>query len=274
MTRRTLSMAIVVVRLVAPTCAMAGAQTTSESGDDAAGQGGELTWGDLVENGDDPVDARFIGAIGGAALGAEAIMCIEGAVGVDKIWPYVTLPWIGALGGGVGGYFLERRSPGGAVALLISSIALVIPTAILVKSAMAFDPEEEGAVGADLEDDRRYSFEEPPKGGAAPREETSTEVEARPEGPPEPAPGPTSERPRPSDTSTARQRQPSRKPSEDLGRRATPAGTLVHVGQDGSARLALPAVGIWPAAPSGSVGRVSSRPGLVMFVPLLRVDFP
>ena len=40
-------------------------------------------------------------------LGGEIVMITMGAIGVEKGWPYVVFGGLGAVGGGVGGFFIE-----------------------------------------------------------------------------------------------------------------------------------------------------------------------
>ena len=243
-----------------------------------------VTYADLIDSGDDKVQARFIGLTGGIIVGAEVVMAVEAALKVKKVWPYVVMPLFGAGAGGVGGYFLEKNSVGGSMALFVVGVALIIPTAILVKSARAYDPEEEETVGADMEEGAKYSFEKPPEEGAGPRDETTTEVERRPEPPPPSAPqdGPTSRR----EPTKSRGDVSSRRVSSESGmrkrkqegkrasiRRAT-AGSLVFIDRDGSASLSMPHVDVRPAYLTQMSDAYPPRTALRVFVPLLRVDLP
>lgn len=244
------------------------AEETSDTGDEQI-----LTYGDLIDSGDEKVEARFMGLTGGIILGAEVVMAVEAALKVDKVWPYVTFSLFGAGAGGVGGYFLEKSSPGGAVALFITGIALVIPTAILVGSAFAFDPAEEGTVGSDLEKGPEYSFEQTPDGQTSvPAEEgTTTEVEKRPAGPP-----PATESPNGQSDGPQANRRPSssRNHRRASSRASRPPGSLVFVRRDGTTGLSVPQIDIRPTLYGASGTAVKPQTAIRIFVPLLRVDLP
>ena len=48
------------------------------------------------------------GITGGALLGAEAVMSVEAVAGVKPTWAYLVGGGLGAIGGGIGGYFIEQ----------------------------------------------------------------------------------------------------------------------------------------------------------------------
>ncbi|MCP4674722.1 MAG: hypothetical protein GY854_04245 [Deltaproteobacteria bacterium] len=242
--------------------------------------------------GNKPVEAKFVGVAGGVIAGAELVVIVEAIIGVKPLWPYLTFPLLGAAGGGVGGYFLEQNSKGGAVALLIGSMALSIPTVLMASSARAFDPEEEGAVAEDGEAGGNYSFEQTPSGEAQP-EDTSTEVESRPEGAPpealpppgtddggevspEPAPKPEPKpEPKPSEEGNfiKAKRQTVRATRSAEHRRAT-AGALLYLDSDGSAALTVPLIDVRPTLISREDAYLGVKPGVEVYVPLLRIDLP
>jgi hypothetical protein len=71
------------------------------------------------------------GAVGGALLGAEAVLLTEALAGVRPTWAY----WLGALGGAaLGGYvgwrIEERTRPEVSGALLGAGVVFVFPTAV------------------------------------------------------------------------------------------------------------------------------------------------
>src|SRR5262245_22438173 len=53
------------------------------------------------------VSATGKGIVGGALLGGEVVMITMAAVGVEKGWPYFVFGGLGAVGGGIGGFFIE-----------------------------------------------------------------------------------------------------------------------------------------------------------------------
>ena len=246
-----------------------------------------------ASTGDDRLDAKGVGIAGGIIAGGELVIAIEALIGVDELWPYLTFPLLGAAGGGVGGYFLEQASPEGAVALLVGSIALLIPTAIFAASARAYDPKEAGIISYDSPEDAALSFETKP----APKEDgTVTEVETRPEGAPEgpilppeaetdpvSPQGPTPQPPPPAETTgedaepteTSRRTRDQRRKLARQGRikRAT-QGSLFYVDRAGSGGLSVPlldvrSAGAWPSTRPGT-----PRRGVAFYLPLLRIDLP
>jgi hypothetical protein len=258
--------------------------------------------------GTDHIDAKAVGITGGVIGGAEAVMAVQAAFGVDKWWMYVLFPALGAGAGGVGGYYLEKASTPGAVALLVTAVAAIIPTAILTTSAFAYDPEKAGAVKADTMDDGRYSFEKPPEEMPVPANETGetkTEVEASPEvGPPvPPAPaesppeqptldGSSIEQPQtdispeeaptplPATPDNQAEEPTSSRPKDKQKRMAggPPSGTLLHVRRDGAVSFSVPYVDVVPAGmspdrfhPDGEHGQAF---GIEVHIPLVRVDLP
>ncbi len=242
-----------------------------------------------VSYGNDSVKARFVGVSGGVIAGAELVVAVEAIIGVKPLWPYLTFPLLGAAGGGVGGYYLEDASEKGAVALLIGSMALVIPTILAASAARAYDPEDEGEL--EEETSTEFSFEATPTaeeeaGG------TSTEVESRPEGaPPEalPPPGAGDEPAEPSEPETETDEGGEASGEGDVStsglstsdpaarsarlRRAT-AGSLFYVDSDGTPGLSMPHIDIRPTTLSSQDAFLTTRRGVEVYVPLLRVDLP
>jgi len=211
--------------------------------------------------GTNELDAKGVGISGGVIVGAELILATEAIIGVKPLWPYLVFPLLGAAGGGVGGYYLEQASPGGAVAMLVGGMALIIPTLLGVSAARAFDPEEEGAAPDEFEDGNRYSFENAPEKDAS-DEGTTTEVETRPEGgPPESLPGPGEETP-PAEPAPAEEAPPE-----------APAGSLLNISSDGTPKLGVPWVGIRPLTLSGNDGR-APHTGIEVYVPLVHITLP
>ena len=50
------------------------------------------------------------GTAGGILLGGEVVCITLGAVGVEKGWPYLAFGGLGMVGGGVGGYFVDKAT--------------------------------------------------------------------------------------------------------------------------------------------------------------------
>jgi hypothetical protein len=81
------------------------------------------------------------GIVGGALLGAEAVMLTEAAIGVKPRWAYLVGGGAGAIAGGVGGYFMEDNfSAKTNMFLLSAGMVLAIPTAVAVLSATQYEP--------------------------------------------------------------------------------------------------------------------------------------
>ena len=159
------------------------------------------------------ITARGVGVIGGIVAGAESVLVVESIIRVKPLWPWLALPAVGAIGGGIGGYKLEKASRGGAIALLITSMVGVIPTMIAVSSARSFHPEDVGARQGAAESPPTVTVDIPSEsdtGTTTVREssgEATVEVEARPDGipdgmgPPAPESLPSSESAAPEDSS-------------------------------------------------------------------------
>jgi hypothetical protein len=81
------------------------------------------------------------GITGGALLGAEAVMLTEAAASVKPAWAYAVGGGIGAVAGGVGGYFAEHGGDAKlSIYLLVGGMALALPTTVAVLSASAYEP--------------------------------------------------------------------------------------------------------------------------------------
>jgi hypothetical protein len=95
------------------------------------------------------VSATGKGIAGCALLGGEAVMLIEAAAGARPTWAYLVGGGLGAIAGGVGGYFLEQAAEGDStltgltVGTLVVGLGLIIPTTIAALSATAYNPEDD-----------------------------------------------------------------------------------------------------------------------------------
>lgn len=84
------------------------------------------------------------GIVGGTLLGAELVLATEAAIDVSPNWLYYVGGGVGAVGGGVGGYFLEDRlSAKSNMLLLAAGMLLAIPTTVAVLSATSYEQTEE-----------------------------------------------------------------------------------------------------------------------------------
>jgi len=79
--------------------------------------------------------------VGLALLGAESVMAIEAAFGVQPWWAYAAGGGVGAIGGGVGGYFIDKAGNSKvSMSLLVGGLVFAVPTTIAVLSATAYRP--------------------------------------------------------------------------------------------------------------------------------------
>ncbi len=229
----------------------------------------------------EPVEAKGVGVSGGIIAGAEVVLLIESFADVKPSWPWVVFPILGAGGGGVGGYFIEKNSPKGAVALLVSSMALLIPTTVAISIARAYEAEEEGAVPADSEGGAAFSFELNPS--EQPDEGTYTEVESRPdsdsipddEPPIEEAPD-SEPAPEPTEAGEGDLTEPEARNDSggNTAVRHLASGSLFHVGSDRSFGFGIPAVDVRPTVWSPEESIHGITPGVEIHVPLFKVDLP
>ena len=238
--------------------------------------------------GSDSVNAKAVGITGGAILGAEAVIAVQAAVGVDKVWPYFVFPVIGGAGGGVGGYYLEKVSTPGSVAMLVTGVALLIPTAVLAASAFAYDPEKDGAVMSDGMESDKFSFELPPDEedfSGDYESEAVTDVERRPDvGPPgnaaptTPAPAEEQEAPETPDDDGSDASPTGMRRSNRERHRVAISGSLLHVDRAGGFGVSVPFVDVRPVALLSERLRPNGTPernwGVELHIPLLRVDLP
>jgi hypothetical protein len=81
------------------------------------------------------------GTIGGALLGAELVLLTEAAIDIGPTWAYIAGGAAGAIGGGIGGYFIEQSaSARTSMLMLAGGLTLAIPTTVAVLSATAYEP--------------------------------------------------------------------------------------------------------------------------------------
>lgn len=220
---------------------------------------------------DDPMEARGVGISGGIIAGAELVLLPMAIIAhkrdIKAIWPWWVFPALGAGGGGVGGYYLEKSSAKGAVALLVLSMAAVIPTAVAVASARSYNPTSDGAVEGNS-GDGTFAVD---LNADTSDEEAVTEVESVPESIPEDdqdvAPAET--------TDTPGEPPQSRKEKEKAETLAhLQSGALFHLNRTGGFGLGIPTVDVRPYAISSFDHFAPELRGVAVHLALLRFDLP
>ena len=87
---------------------------------------------------DPPVTGK--GLVGGALLGSEVVLLTEAAIKVKPAWAYYVGAGVGAIGGGIGGHFLESSlSSREAMYMLSAGMLLLIPTTVAAMNAVSYD---------------------------------------------------------------------------------------------------------------------------------------
>ncbi|MDP3276011.1 MAG: hypothetical protein Q8Q09_12495 [Deltaproteobacteria bacterium] len=103
------------------------------------------------------ISASPQGVIGGALLGMELVILIEGAAGVRNGWVMLGTGLAGGIAGGVGGFFLDQALDGNSAVpasqptqgmtaistgLMVVGFGLIIPTAVVFTGALMYRPPE------------------------------------------------------------------------------------------------------------------------------------
>jgi hypothetical protein len=94
--------------------------------------------------------------VGGGFLGAEVVAIPMAIAGVSAGWAYAVFPGLGAIGGAIGGYFVDQaygsggsssagtQQPAyGSTFMLAGGMALIIPTIVLMLNATRYHPSAE-----------------------------------------------------------------------------------------------------------------------------------
>ncbi len=97
----------------------------------------ELT---LASPGQESIAPGAKGIVGGALLGAELTVGVESLVGLHQTWQYGLGAGLGAVAGGVGGYYVGKASTAAGTGLLISGIFLAIPATVLMLNGLRYRP--------------------------------------------------------------------------------------------------------------------------------------
>ncbi len=113
-------------------------------------------------NGPNEVSSSGKGIVGGALLGGEVVTIVESFANVKPMWAYGLGFGLGAVAGGVGGYFVEQASSDGRAPMymLAGGLGLLIPAIVLTLNATRYQPT------ADLTEDRAPTNVPPADPGA------------------------------------------------------------------------------------------------------------
>ncbi len=115
-----------------------------------------------AEVGKESAKSGVKGTVGLALLGAETVISVEAAFGVKKGWMYALGGGLGAVGGGVGGYFIDKADNAPvSMGLLVGGIVFAVPTTIAMLNATAYKPPmnpeiDSGADAAARAEDAMY----------------------------------------------------------------------------------------------------------------------
>jgi hypothetical protein len=143
-----------------------------------------------------PVSPTGKGIVGGALLGGEIVVIPMGAAGVNKGWPYFVFGGLGMVGGGVGGFFVEKATKGTtgangvttggtaepALYMLAGGMALVIPALVVSLNATAYKPPESDRnepANNEPSKDKAAPEPAPAQPGAAPAAQPQSRAPAR-----------------------------------------------------------------------------------------------
>lgn len=198
------------------------------------------------------------GIAGGALLGGEIGFLGLAAFGAKQSWLYYTVPPLLAIGGGVGGYFIES-SDGVATEvplfMLAGGMALVIPTVVITLSATTYRPGNEDSTPSDATPaDASFT------GGTGVKVTPAGEGGSGSSGTGAPA-GPTKHKPS------------AKSPSLD-GARKEGARSFSLVSWDASAvRVGVPAVSMKPAYTQTEIAKFGLTQRWEVHAPLLNVSF-
>lgn len=97
----------------------------------------------------DEVGTGIKGTVGLGLIGAELGLVVPALAGMRDTWPYIVFPSLGAVGGGLAGYFGIDQSDNStlAVATLGVGMAAIIPSVVITLSATAYDPSDDKLPG-------------------------------------------------------------------------------------------------------------------------------
>ena len=194
-----------------------------------------------------PVSGTGKGVVGGALLGGEIVTITLGAIGVERGWPYFVFGGVGALGGGIGGYFVETAAPAEVpLYMLAGGMALIIPAVVIALNATSYQPPKD-SVGDDPSETQ--PADEPP----SPDGESTTTI-----------------------TSSVRKAHPAAKHRASFAPAPHIPLSLIDVRVDvhgGRVALGLPAIEVRPLYTEREVSQYGVEQGREVRVPVFRAMF-
>jgi len=200
------------------------------------------------------------GVVGGTLLGAEAVLLTEAAFDVHPTWLYYVGGGVGAIGGGVAGYYIEDSiSAKSNMYLMSAGMLLMIPTAVAALSAAAYEPPED------------YTQDQAPSDEPL-AEPAMVTTEAAPAEAPAPASPSSEDQATPGATPPPAPAAPQSRRHRRLDRRTYVAPAVIAFDQD-RFHLEVPAVAIQQAYSPLEIAKYGVRQHAELRVPVLRVAF-
>jgi len=205
----------------------------------------------------DEVSGTGKGIVGGALLGAEVVTMTEAIIDLRSPWMYAVGGGVGAVGGGIGGYFVEQASSDGRAPLYMlgGGLALIIPAVVLTLNATRYRPTEGAREDKPVGD--------PPDPGSA----TGTSVIGADPGAASGKPASTHEAPAPTPAPST-----TPAPNGGSGGGATPPSSLIDVAPRGT-RMGVPLVEIRPVFSDKERKQWGMAQVSEVRVPVVRVSF-
>jgi hypothetical protein len=210
------------------------------------------------------------GIVGGAFLGGEVVVFTEALFGVRSTPAYLIGGGLGAVAGGVGGYFVEQNVTDGRIPtyMLAGGLALLIPAIVVTLDATRYMPSE----GAREDKPVNLPPSDPGKPGG------SSVVGAEPGAPSTPGPGSASS---PSTTPSSPSPSTPTTPQSPAGGGGTQAprapqqASLIHM-NSGTFSLGLPVPEVRPlfnAADRARLNLAADNRGSELRFPVVHVTF-
>lgn len=200
--------------------------------------------------------------VGLGLVGAEAVILVEGGVGLRNPWILLGSGAAGLLAGGIGGYFVDQAIQGlvngGSTdmsmvssGILVLGLGLIIPAAIMYVSATMYRPTDSDR---NTQDDNA--------GGAAPLEEDSSHDQ-----------GGAQSAPASGGSGGGGSGAPAGGGGGSRGTRHRLGPEALINYHDGHVRLSIPALGMAPAYSTEEMARYGVRGPAEWRVPLLTASF-